>query len=106
MAAVRDETGITGVHRSFIDPARHSLAGLAGSKCGLGRFGSGAVRLGGNASRLGLAEGIESALSATALFGLPRWATLGAGRFRSVRLPARVTELVLFLDNDPGGRRA
>src|SRR5690606_25688999 len=62
--------------------------------------------LGGIAARLGLAEGIETALSATALFGMPCWATLGTERFRRVALPPQVTGLVLFLDHDTGGRRA
>ena len=64
------------------------------------------IRLGGVAPCLGLAEGLETALSATALFGLPCWATLGTERFRLVSLPPQVTRLVLFLDNDRGGRRA
>jgi hypothetical protein len=40
------------------------------------------------------------------LFGLPCWATLGTERFRLLELPGDVSEVVLFLDNDPGGRRA
>src|SRR5690606_24709943 len=71
-----------------------------------GRFGRGAVRLGGATRRIGLAEGLETALSASALFGLPCWATLGTERFRLIELPREVTGLVLFLDNDRGGRRA
>ncbi len=106
IAAVRDGSGVVGVHRTFLDPRRARPAGLEEPRCGLGRFGSGAVRLGGIAPSLGLAEGIETALSASALFGLPCWATLGTERFRLVVLPREVTELVLFLDNDAGGRRA
>jgi putative DNA primase/helicase len=106
IAAVRDESGLVAVHRSFLDPRRNRLAAIDEPRCGLGRFGSGAVRFGGIAPRLGLAEGIETALSATALFGLPCWATLGTERFGRVALPSEVSELVLFLDNDPGGRRA
>jgi hypothetical protein len=103
IAAVRDGGGLVGVHRTFIDPR---LPGRAADRCGLGPFGRGAVRLGGAAPRLGLAEGIETALSASALFGLPCWATLGTERFGRVALPEEVRELVLFLDNDAGGRRA
>ncbi|HEX5259605.1 MAG TPA: toprim domain-containing protein [Sphingomicrobium sp.] len=106
IAAVRDESGLVAVHRTFIDRTGSGLADLAGPRCGLGRFGRGAVRLGGRASRLGLAEGIETALSATALFGVPCWATLGTERFRRIALPPEVSELLLFLDHDPGGRRA
>jgi hypothetical protein len=106
IAAVRDGGGIGAIHRTFLDPRRSIPAPIDEPRCGLGRFGSAAVRLGGVASRLGLAEGIETALSASALFGLPCWATLGTERFRLVTLPPEVTELVLFLDNDAGGRRA
>lgn len=106
IAALCDESGLVAVHRTYLDPRRCSLAPLPEPRCGLGRFGSGAVRLGGIAPRLGLAEGIETALSASALFGIPCWATLGTERFRLVALPPEVAELLLFLDNDPGGRRA
>jgi hypothetical protein len=106
IAAVRDESGLVAVHRTFIDRASSDLAAIANPRCGLGRFGHGAARLDGGGPRLGLAEGIETALSATALFGVPCWATLGTERFRLVALPPEVRELLLFLDHDGGGRRA
>jgi hypothetical protein len=106
IAAVRDESGLVAVHRTFLDPRHRRLASLPAPRCGLGRFGAGAVRLGGTAPRLGLAEGIETALSASALFGVPCWAALGTERFGLVAIPDEVTELLLFLDNDAGGRRA
>jgi putative DNA primase/helicase len=106
LAAVRDQSGLVAVHRSFIDPGTFGLAPVSNPRRGLGRFGSGAVRLGGISARLGLAEGIETALSATALFGVPCWATLGTERFGRIALPPEVCELVLFLDHDCGGRRA
>jgi hypothetical protein len=106
IAAVRDGSGVVAVHRTFLDARAGALARIEEPRCGLGRFGSGVVRLGGPTSRVGLAEGIETALSASTLFGLPCWATLGTERFRLVALPDAVEELVLFLDNDAGGRRA
>jgi hypothetical protein len=106
VAAVRDNQGLVAAHRSFLDPHRARLADLPEPRCGLGRFGRGAVRLGGVGPRLGLAEGIETALSASFLFGVPCWATLGTERFALVELPPGVTELLLFLDHDAGGRRA
>jgi putative DNA primase/helicase len=104
IAAVRDSCGLTGIHRTFLDDRPATIGGR--EKCGLGQFGRGAVRLGRIAPRLGLAEGIETALSATALFDVPCWATLGTERFAKVALPAEVRELVLFLDHDQGGRHA
>lgn len=105
IAAVRDDSGLVGIHRTFIG-SHGSQPEADGGRSGLGSFGRGAVRLGGAGSRLGLAEGIETALSATALFGVPCWATLGTERFRRVSLPVQVEELLLFLDHDAGGRRA
>ena len=55
---------------------------------------------------LGLAEGVEDALSATHLFGVPCWATLGAGRLDKVWIPSEVHEVWLFGDNDAVGRAA
>ena len=106
IAAVREGAEVVAVHRTFLESPGPRPARLPHPKCGLGRFASGAVRLGGEAAVLGLAEGIETALSATALFGLPCWATLGTERFGRIALPAQVTELHLFVDNDVGGRRA
>jgi putative DNA primase/helicase len=103
IAAVRDDCGLVGIHRTFLDLR---LQGRAGGRSGLGRFGRGAVRFGGCASRVGLAEGIETALSATALFNVPCWAALGAERFAVVSLPSEIAELHLFLDHDSGGKRA
>ena len=107
LAAVRDAGGLVAVHRTFLDPRSARLADLPQPKRALGRLGAGAVRLrepqGGV---LGWAEGIENAIAATQLTGLPCWATLGTERFARVALPPSVERLILFLDNDPGGRRA
>ena len=107
LAAVRDDAGLVAVHRTFLDPGSGRLADLPLPKRALGRLGQGAVRLrpprGGT---LGWAEGIENAMAATQLMGIPCWATLGAERFARVVLPRDVTRLILFLDNDAGGRRA
>lgn len=107
IAAVRDGAGLVGIHRTFLDMSQwDDRQSAPNRRSSLGRLGSGAVRLGGSAQRLGLAEGIETALSASTLFKLPCWATLGTERFGLVSLPADVRELVLFLDHDQGGRRA
>lgn len=107
IAAVRDDVGLVGIHRTFLDLGNHGLADLPVPKSALGRLGGGAVRLAPPAyGFLGLAEGVETALSATELFQLPCWATLGTERFRHVIIPSSVRRLILFLDNDAGGRRA
>jgi hypothetical protein len=55
-----------------------------------GTLRAGAVRLGARAKIMGLAEGVETALSAMQLTGMTVWASLGAARLDSVWLPAEV----------------
>jgi hypothetical protein len=105
IAAIRDESGLVAIQRTALHPRPGGLPPVAGDKRGLGRFGAGSVRIGGAAAIIGLAEGIETALSASALFGIPCWATLGTERFGRVALPGQVEQLHLFLDHDAGGRR-
>lgn len=106
IAAVRDEAGLVAVQRTFLRAGRGGAPPLRLRRAALGRLGTGAVRLGRTAARIGLAEGIETALSATALFGLPCWAVLGAARLHRIALPDLVEEVRLYLDNDAAGRRA
>jgi putative DNA primase/helicase len=67
-----------------------------------------AIRLFPISERLGVAEGIETAIATTKLFGVPTWATISAGMLETFEPPARVTELVVFGDNDGNhvGQRA
>lgn len=107
LAAVTTDSGIVAVHRTFLDPTRPALARFDRPRRALGSLGIGAVRLASPSDgRLGLAEGIETALSAMVLFGIPCWATLGNERFGLVAIPESVCELHLFVDHDAGGRVA
>jgi len=104
LAAVRTDLGVIAVHRTFLDPAEARLADFERPKRALGSLKNGAVRLTApRDGRLGLAEGIETALSAMQIFGVPCWATLGNERFGLVAIPESVRELHLFVDNDRGG---
>ena len=107
LAAVRDGSGLIAVHRTFLDAKSGALAAFPNAKRALGQLGEGAVRLFAPRGRiLGWAEGIENALAATMLSEVPCWATLGTERFAHAALPPGVQHLILFLDNDAGGRRA
>lgn len=59
-----------------------------------------AIRLASHAGVLGIAEGIETALSATALFGVPCWAVINKAIMSKWIVPPDVRELVIFGDND------
>jgi hypothetical protein len=72
----------------------------------IGSLGNGAVRLAAPTSKLGLAEGTETALAASQLSGIPCWASMGAGRMHKVMIPDAVSEVHVFADNDLAGRNA
>jgi putative DNA primase/helicase len=60
----------------------------------------GAVRLMPAGEVLGIAEGIETALSASVLAGLPVWAALDANNLMHWRPPLTVKRIIIFADND------
>lgn len=60
----------------------------------------GAIRLYPMAPRLGIAEGIETAIAAHMLHGLPVWAVVSAGGMEGFQPPAGVDRLVIFGDTD------
>lgn len=70
--------------------------------------GGSAVRLAPGGPTLGIAEGIETALSAHLLFGVPVWAVLSAGNMEKFCPPKGVKNLIVFADNDKNfvGQRA
>ena len=104
VAAVRNDAELLALHRTFLEPDGSGLADFERPKRALGSLGIGAVRLAfPRNGHLGLAEGIETALSAIQMFGIPCWATLGNERFGLVTIPESVRELHLFVDNDAGG---
>ncbi len=60
----------------------------------------GAIRLYPVAEEMGVAEGIETAIAATMLTGIPTWAAVSANGVESFQPPARCKRLVVFGDND------
>lgn len=87
-------------------PAKGTKAPLRVAKKTLGPMGDGAVRLGPAARTIGIAEGIETGLSAKAIYSLPVWVSCGAWRMSGVALPEIVQNVVIFGDNGEEGMRA
>jgi putative DNA primase/helicase len=104
LAAIRDDHGIQAILRTFLDEPGPGLAKLRdGARRMLGSPAAGAVRLSEASAILGLAEGVETAMSAARILGIPVWASLGSERLARVAIPPIVRHLVLLPDNDRAG---
>jgi putative DNA primase/helicase len=60
-----------------------------------------AIRMFPTSSTLGIAEGIETALSCYQIYGINTWAVINSGFMKKFRAPAGVKKLVVFADMDP-----
>ncbi len=104
IAALHDGERFVAIQRTFFDASEPRRArDLQNPRLMLGRPRHGAVVLAPATHELGLAEGVETAMSAMILHDMPVWATLGNERMARVGLPDTVTRLFLFPDNDVAG---
>lgn len=107
LGAVCEGQQLVALQRTFLTVDGSALAGdLHPARRMLGLPGRGLLRLCRASKRLGLAEGIETAMSAMRYLDLPVWATLGAKRIPFVEIPFGVRCLVILADDDVAGRRA
>jgi putative DNA primase/helicase len=90
------------VQRTWLaEPGRK--AALATPKAALGAIGGCGVVLGEIADAVVIAEGLESALSASVALGLPAVAALGCANLRRLAIPDRVRRVVIAPDRDASG---
>ena len=102
LAAIRRLDGaLCAVQRTFISECGHK-ADVKPVRLNTGALADGAVQLAQPGRVLGLAEGVETALSATKLFDVPVWAACGL-RFDKITLPGCVKSVVIFADHDEPG---
>lgn len=88
------------LHRTFLGPdgkadmddPRATMPGTLPDGC--------AIRLSVPNERLGIAEGIETALAAKSKFGLPVWAAINATMLEKWQPPEGVKQVIVFGDND------
>lgn len=81
-------------------PARKMLSKLTG------RVGCAVRLMPTDGSTLGIAEGIETALSAHRIHGMPVWACLNTALLASFIPPPGITRVVVFADRDVAGMKA
>lgn len=98
IAAVENDLGLVAVQRTFLDPDNVLRKPIAKPKVALGLLGTAAIRLAPATDELGLAEGIEDALSATEWFGTPTWALGGVERLAFVAIPEKVRRITVYGD--------
>ncbi len=97
---------VIAIQRTFLRCDGRGKANVSEPKMTLGTMRDGAVCLGPAGPVLGIAEGVESSLSAMQLFGLPTWCSLSASRLDRLWLPTEAVEIHIFGDNGTPGHEA
>ncbi|UTP38170.1 toprim domain-containing protein [Phenylobacterium sp. LH3H17] len=105
LAAVRaPDDSLTALEITYLDAQGRRAADLALSRKTVGRIPPGsAVRLDPAGDHLLVAEGVFSALSAGARFGLPAWALLSTSNLRRWIAPAGVRRVLVAADRGRDG---
>lgn len=109
VAIFRDAAGnqLPAIHRIFLSDGGARKADTA--KKTLGSSGSGgSIRLLpiGPDRRLGIAEGIETALAAAQISHIPTWAAISTSGLRRFEWPTEIRELIIFADAGKPGEDA
>lgn len=102
LAVFCDEDGKPAtIHRTFlteagrkasVDPVRMFMPGTVPN--------GGAIRLATAAGEMGVAEGIETALAASQMYGMPVWATTSSTLLEQWKPPLIARHITIFADND------
>ena len=103
VAAVQRPDGKIIAVQSLLLTREGQKASASFPRINTGALGAGAVRLAAAAEVMGIAEGVETALSAQTMVEIPVWASLGCHRMHRVELPEIVREVHIFGDNDASG---
>jgi hypothetical protein len=96
----------TGIHRTALaddGSAKRTMPSGMPAKMMLGRAKGAAVMLSNPAPVMGIAEGIETALSVQKMFGMPVWACMSASGIAGFPVICGITHLTIFADHDEAG---
>ncbi len=108
LARVTDAEGaLTGLHRTWLDPATAGKAPVDPPRKAMGLLLGNGVRIGEAADLLAAGEGLETMLALRmALPDLPVVAALSAGHLAALILPPSLRRLYIAVDSDMAGRDA
>jgi hypothetical protein len=108
VARIRNGAGepTGGIHRTYLldngsgkaPPGKKMLGAVAGGSVHLSAVG--------DDGHLGIAEGIETALAAKTIFGIPTWAALSADGLRRWQWPDGIKRVTIFADAGDAGMQA
>ncbi|MCK1577840.1 hypothetical protein [Bradyrhizobium sp. 174] len=98
---------LTAIWKIHLDPRKPAKAPVEKAKIGAGVAAGGAVRIGGEAPHIGLAEGLETSLAARALikYRHPVWAGLSTAGVAGFEPPLGVEHITSFPDGDRPWRK-
>lgn len=100
---------LTAVWRIFLHPTKPEKAPVPVAKMGLGTAGGGAIRIGGDAGEIGVAEGVESALGAWLFVDqrYPVWSVMSTSGMTGFEWPVLTDGPIhIFPDGDKEMARA
>jgi putative DNA primase/helicase len=105
LAAVRDITGkAVTIHRTYLAADGSGKAPVGKPRKIVSKHSTSPhVRLTPVAAVMGIAEGIETALSASKLFNIPTWSVLSTYGIETFELPVGLQRLIVFADHDANG---
>lgn len=101
---VQDVTGAgSAIHRTYLTEAGEKASVPTAKKVAGNLPAGAAIRLFSPSECIGVAGGVETALSAFLLFGVPTWAAVTAGGLERWTPPGKTKRVIVFGDNDASG---
>jgi len=108
LCLIQNQAGkIQGVQRIYLSGDGSGKAKIESPKMILGEIKGHAIRLGEASIKLGICEGVETALSILeAGVSFPVWSAISSTNMPEIQIPQEVKEVILFPDGDEAGESA